>query len=214
MLLLVSVKLSEKEPEPELMAVEYTVEIPEEELAINNTEKVKIETNTAYNEAEEFIKELENSRNNEEEVPQETSNETDAGEKAAYNSDYALNDVKDQLQSVKERLAENAKKNKKKTPSSATNKKTTISYRLVDRKALTIRNPVYTCDAGGKIVINIEVDQLGRVIKTSFNKASSTTTNGCLIDSAMLYASKAKFTTKAGKTKQMGTISYTFPGQR
>jgi hypothetical protein len=84
---------------------------------------------------------------------------------------------------------------------------------LVDRKAIKLRNPVYTCDRGGKVVITIEVNALGTVVQASYNKNASTTTNGCLIESALNYANQSKFTTSSEKEKQIGTITYLFPGQ-
>ena len=90
------------------------------------------------------------------------------------------------------------------------NKRTLISYYLVGREAVTeLPNPVYTCEQSGKVVINITVDDQGRVIEASYNKASSNTTNGCLIDNAIYYARKARFN-KDSKNKQLGTITYLF----
>ncbi|MEL6809933.1 MAG: hypothetical protein AAFP76_01210 [Bacteroidota bacterium] len=211
-LLLVSVKLSGKEKEPEIMAVEYSEDLLEEEVAINITETVKVETNTAYNEAERFIEEIENSRNEEIKEAEENGEESESLEENSFSEDFALNDAKDKLDKVKEKLSEEAKKRKKKVDASASNRKTTISYHLEDRKAMQLRNPVYTCDSRGKVVINIEVNSLGKVVKASYNKAASTTSNGCLIDNALSYARRAKFTTKAGKPKQVGTITYNFQG--
>jgi hypothetical protein len=72
---------------------------------------------------------------------------------------------------------------------------------------------VYTCEGFGKVVLNIEVNDLGKVVRASVNKSASTTTNLCLIDSATEYAEQTRFTTKAGLPKQEGTITYIFPGQ-
>ena len=108
--------------------------------------------------------------------------------------------------SLKEELG---KSNSKK----GSNRRTTISYSLKDRKALMLPNPVYTCEGSGKIVISIEVNALGQLTKATYNKGLSTTTNGCLIDSALEYANQARFTTLAGEDGQLGTITYNFPGQ-
>ena len=89
-----------------------------------------------------------------------------------------------------------------------------ISYELKDRRSLIIPNPVYTCDVGGVIVINIQVNALGKVTKTSFNKKASSTQNGCLIESAETYAKQARFTTAPKISNQKGTITYSFPGQQ
>lgn len=95
----------------------------------------------------------------------------------------------------------------------ASKRNSTVSYRLVDRSALDLPNPVYICDGSGKVVINILVSETGRVLKVNYNEASSTTTNECLIDSALEYAQEAIFSTSSSKPKQLGTITYNFPGQ-
>ena len=90
------------------------------------------------------------------------------------------------------------------------NKRTLISYYLSGREAVAeLPNPVYTCEESGKVVVNITVDDQGRVIEASYNKASSSTANGCLIDNAIYYARKARFN-KDSKIKQLGTITYLF----
>ncbi|MDH3609921.1 MAG: hypothetical protein OEQ24_11870, partial [Gammaproteobacteria bacterium] len=91
---------------------------------------------------------------------------------------------------------------------------TTVSYRLVNRSVLELPNPVYTCDGYGKVVINIEVKETGKVFKANYNSVYSTTSNGCLIDKAIDYAKRARFTTLPNKPKQLGTITYNFPGQQ
>lgn len=85
-----------------------------------------------------------------------------------------------------------------------------ITFSLRDRTAVNIPNPVYTCDVAGKIVINIKVNSQGRVISTSFNKASSTSSNECLIENAQNYASQAVFSDFPGRESQLGTITYQF----
>lgn len=213
-LLLVSVKLTKKEvQEEEVMAVEYT-EIEPEILEEDISEKTKIQTNTAFNEAERFISEIENRRNSLGETdPEQTDSPVEASSENFGEDQLALNKAKSQLEKVKQKLEENKRKNATAKPEKSVNRKTTISYRLVDRKALRLPNPVYICDAGGKIVITIEVNELGKIVKATYNETLSTTTNGCLIDSALEYAVQARFSTKADKPRQLGTITYNFPGQ-
>ncbi|MCF4100416.1 hypothetical protein L1I30_01940 [Gillisia sp. M10.2A] len=85
-----------------------------------------------------------------------------------------------------------------------------ISFSLKDRTAINIPNPIYTCDVAGKIVINISVNEEGRVIKTAINKGSSTSQNECLTEQALEYASQAIFSRLAGRNNQPGTITYQF----
>lgn len=88
-------------------------------------------------------------------------------------------------------------------------KRTTISYSLVDRNAYTIPPPIYTCIEGGKVVVNIEVDAFGSVTKADFNEKSSTTSNGCLVENAIDYAYRAVFNSST-RNNQKGSITYMF----
>ena len=88
-------------------------------------------------------------------------------------------------------------------------RRTSVAFSLVDRKGYHLPPPIYTCIEGGKIVINITVDDRGFVVDAGYNSASSNTTNGCLIDNAIAYAYKARFS-PADKASQIGTITYVF----
>ena len=88
-------------------------------------------------------------------------------------------------------------------------KRTSISYSLVERTAYELPPPIYTCIKGGKVVINIEVDARGFVTEASFNAKSSGTDNGCLVDNAIAYALQARFDA-SGRATQKGTITYLF----
>ena len=220
-LILFGIRLKGKQQEEEAAYdIEYALEEllseEEKEESEENPELVEIETNRAFNEAEKFISKLEKERGeNAEETLENKLNQIDEAidNAAPYGDETAINKSKELL-AKKESLTQNNDKEPDPTASNSSSRKTTISYRLVDRKAIQLPNPVYTCEGGGKIVLNIEVNELGRVIKAVYNKTRSTTTNGCLIDSAIDYANESRFTTKAGKEKQLGTISYNFPGQQ
>lgn len=88
-------------------------------------------------------------------------------------------------------------------------KRTSISYSLIDRNAYSLPPPIYTCIEGGKVVINIKVDASGYVTHADFNDQSSGTSNGCLVDNAIAYALKARFNPDS-KASQIGTITYLF----
>ncbi|PKA82678.1 hypothetical protein ATE92_0814 [Ulvibacter sp. MAR_2010_11] len=214
-----SIKLSRyTEEAQEQYDVEYALEEldPEEtNLATIATEKVTIETNRAYNEAEKFISELEENRDEPEETTEEklqAMNEAIDNAGATYGLEREK--AKEKIKEAQEKIVSSNKQLDKITASKAKSRKTTISYSLVDRKALYLPNPVYTCEGSGKVVITIEVNNLGKVVKTAYNKSASTTANECLIDSALEYAKEARFTTDPGNTQQLGTISYNFPGQQ
>jgi TonB family protein len=72
--------------------------------------------------------------------------------------------------------------------------------------------PVYLCEENGKVVINIPVNSSGAVTDTSVNKSASTSSNECLVDSALEYARDARFSS-ASLANQIGTITYIFVGK-
>ncbi len=190
--------------------VEYTETLPAEEQATIKQKKVAISTHRAYNEAEEFIKNVEVENTEFEEQSEEKLNEiaTTLSENVSENT--SLSESKKKLKEILQNKSNTDRKKKEKDKNIAGN--TTISYRLVNRKARLLPNPVYTCDSFGKVVVNITVNATGRVIEATINKAGSTTTNECLYDSAIQYA-KQSFFTASSKTAQLGTITYLFPGQ-
>ncbi len=89
------------------------------------------------------------------------------------------------------------------------NKRTRITYSLVDRRNFELPPPIYTCLEGGTVVITIKVDNLGYVTDAEFNAKSSNTSNGCLVENAIEYARKARFNSST-KASQIGTITYLF----
>lgn len=97
--------------------------------------------------------------------------------------------------------------------SNFSHRNSTNYYHLINRTAVYFPNPVYTCPKGGKIVVNIAVNQAGVVTSVAVNQAASDTSDGCLIDQALHYASQARFTSHTSLTSQVGTITYIFPGQ-
>jgi len=185
--------------------IEYALEevITEEELASVSEEEIKIETHKVFNEDQKFIEELETDRKeNNESAEDKLSeiNEVISDSKSERKDDLAIE-----------------KKYKFNLPeailATTNNSKSTNSYRLVNRKVIEFPNPVYVCDSFGKVVLHIEVNANGYVIMTSVNKNASTTTNLCLIESAIDYAKKARFTKDKNKPSQVGSITYIFPGQ-
>ncbi len=218
---LISIKLSGQENDA--LEETYNLVLTEEELleepedlASLSDEKVKIETNRAYNEAEKFISSVENENQEITETTEGKLQEMNDALENSQNSEFGLNNLVDKKH-VKENKSDfsNSKSDSKELAVvSGANRRTTISYQLKDRKDLLLPNPVYTCYASGKVVINIEVNDLGKVIKTTYNRNASTTSNQCLIDSASEYSAQARFSTESSKTKQLGTITFNFPGQQ
>lgn len=219
-LFLFSVKLS-KEREESTEETYDVVMAPEEllpeDLAIADLtpEKVKIETNRAYNEAEKFISSVEN---DDEEITETTEGKLQEMNEALENSKSDNGNgatVTTKPEKEKKKKFSNSETGKEgEAVVESGNRNTTISYQLVNRKDIVLPNPVYTCYGSGKVVINVEVNNLGNVVRNSYNKTASTTSNECLIDAALEYSEQARFTTDASKVRQLGTITFNFPGQQ
>ncbi|WKB82395.1 hypothetical protein QYR09_05035 [Cellulophaga lytica] len=123
----------------------------------------------------------------------------------------SLKELAKKRQEAKQKLGEKEAK-KDEVSHNLAKRKTSISFSLVKRSAYDLPPPTYTCIEGGKVVINIVVDNLGNVIDAEFNKKSSGTSNGCLVDNAIEYALQSKFS-NSSKEKQKGTITYLFQGK-
>ena len=165
-------------------------------------------TNEAFNETKkyeeiedaEFEKRLEEIRSRNDvtktkEDPKKSEQKSTPDENPAFNK---INDI----------INMHSEKNRK----DMANKNSSISYSLVDREHIFLPTPVYLCEYGGKIVINITVNHEGKVIE-AFVNSSSSSSNGCLIDSALEYAKAATFNINTAKPSQLGTITFLFRGK-
>ena len=82
-----------------------------------------------------------------------------------------------------------------------------------ENKKWNVRNPGYTCgyNSAGTVVINITVNNAGRVIAKSLDNNRSTSTTPCMVEQALKYAGMSKF--NAGSGNVSGYISYRFVSQ-
>jgi len=82
-----------------------------------------------------------------------------------------------------------------------------------DNKKWYVRNPGYTCgyNSAGTVVINITVNNAGRVIAKSVDSNRSTNTSPCMVEQALKYAGISRF--NAGSGNVSGYISYRFVSQ-
>ncbi|MEM5563673.1 hypothetical protein WNY78_01085 [Psychroserpens sp. AS72] len=88
------------------------------------------------------------------------------------------------------------------------NSNSSVSFSLKNRQKVKLPPPVYLCETGGKIVVNITVNAQGQVTDTYINSSSSSS-NQCLIDAALEYAKNAIFS-DAERKSQIGSITYYF----
>ncbi|WP_417238503.1 hypothetical protein [Bizionia sp.] len=182
-------------------------------LATEQTEKA--ETNKAYNETENYKKfaqayqpiappkDYEFTRPNsptEETTPENT---TGTGSGSEINEDVmsSYNDVNSVL-----------KQQQSSQSAQSVNKKSSMHYSLVNRTHKYLPTPIYLCDDGGKVVVNITVDNKGDVIKSTINTAASTD-NDCLHEHALEYANESRFNADNSKKTQLGSITFYFEGK-
>ena len=84
-------------------------------------------------------------------------------------------------------------------------------YQLGNRKPITRPKPDYICDEEGLVVVSIEVDTNGNVIKATPGVKGSTNTAACLMSQAKEAALKTKWSSDSkAPSKQVGTIKYRF----
>lgn len=215
-----NLKLRDKQEEESLYELTFDEELLNEEIPLEEPQKMtELETHQAYNEANEsrYAQELEDFKTLEElqeEIAEMEAEQEEGDELNELSENLSMaKEFADRLKRQKEAMEKlREKENIQKQPVNI-KRKTTISYSLKDRyEVIKIPNPVYTCESFGKVVINIEVDEHGKVIEAGFNSKSSTTSNRCLIDNAIYYAKQARFNAVPGKPVQLGTISYSFQG--
>ncbi len=91
---------------------------------------------------------------------------------------------------------------------------TRIYYDLAGRNHMYLPIPIYKCQGSGKVVLTIDVNQNGMVEKAIVIATESTTTDPCLIETAVTTALISRFSPDLNSPKiQKGTLSYHFVAQ-
>lgn len=201
----------------ELLPEDETLKEKEELAELMKSIDELMSTNKAYNETEENDDfEDEAFQNTMEKIRNRATNDADlADEVKDYSSSKAANDEEaTAYENINELIANRSEKKRTAIPSntSGNNKKSSVSYSLVNRTDEFLPPPIYLCEQSGKIVISIKVDNDGNVIEANFN-SSSTSSNGCLVDHAIEYAKASKFNADPSKQEQLGTITFYFRGK-
>ncbi|WP_299553479.1 hypothetical protein [Seonamhaeicola sp.] len=197
--------------------IEAEEELTEEEIkvleALEKLNSSKAETNSAFNQtqrANQFAQAYKPIAPPEDYVPEHND----------FNSDETLNNYKEKYKNThNDKLNDEAfsqfnKANDvlKKQQEEANNVNSTIGFSLKDRSKVHIPIPVYLCETGGKIVVNITVDAKGNVVDAYVN-TSSNSDNECLVEHALEYAKESVFSTDTSKPTQIGSITFNFIGK-
>lgn len=117
-------------------------------------------------------------------------------------------------------IADTSKKENKAKPEaerkSAVNFKgaTRIYYDLPGRHHVYLPLPIYKCQGAGKIVLNIEISQTGDVTKALIIAEESTTSDECLMETAVNTALISRFNSDINAPRiQKGQLTYIFVAQ-
>ncbi|HZW62314.1 MAG TPA: energy transducer TonB [Flavobacteriaceae bacterium] len=196
------------ELEPEEPVTEEDVKALEEKLKEVKGEKA--ETNEAFNETQQkrFAQAYKIIEPPKDYIPQNPEGQ----EENSAVKDVVIDDSKKLNQEERDRFNK-ANQILKQQQEEGVNTKSTMHYSLVDREHLYLPTPVYLCENGGKIVVNITVNANGDVIQAGINQ-SYASADDCLKEYALDYAKKARFTPDASKPEQLGAITFYFIGKR
>lgn len=216
----------------ELIAESYYEVEPQTEEELKELEQLKAiedlanknpETNEAFNENEEFKEMMRNfksvdayddTQDNLNESQEESSSTPEdmltSNENLGTLKNYALKEQeRNSFSKANDVLAMHAPKKEDKNLKSNAN--SSVSFSLTKRNKVKLEPPIYLCEVGGKIVVNITVNDKGQVTDTYINSSSSSS-NQCLIDTALEYAKNAVFSS-ADRKSQIGSITYYFKGK-
>lgn len=188
-------------------------ELEAEKLA-ESAEKQPSETNKAYNETQEYKKFAEAYQPiapPKDYVPKPSENMTE-NENSESGSTETPSEIDEDVLSSFSSVNEVLNKRKPSQSAQSVNKNSSMHYSLVNRTHDYLPTPIYLCEEGGKIIINITVNASGLVTDAYVN-ASTASKNDCLKDHALDYAKEARFSTDASKPSQIGTITFYFVGK-
>jgi TonB family protein len=92
-----------------------------------------------------------------------------------------------------------------------TGKGSGISYDLAGRNPMALPKPAYNSPKSGRVVVDISVDENGKVISAKAGGRGTTVQDASLFREAEAAARRSKFSpSKDGAEKQVGTITYLF----
>ena len=91
---------------------------------------------------------------------------------------------------------------------------TRIYYDLPGRTHSYLPIPIYLCQGSGNVTLSIEVNQRGEVVKAQIISRESTTSDLCLVETAVQTALISRFNSDVNSPKvQSGKLSYHFVAQ-
>ena len=129
------------------------------------------------------------------------TNENTGDERVALESDTAGTSIKEK-QEESQKMSSNYKG------------PTRIYYDLPGRTHSYLPIPIYLCQGSGNVTLSIEVNQRGEVVKAQIISRESTTSDPCLVETAVQTALISRFNSDVNSPKaQSGKLSYLFVAQ-
>lgn len=110
----------------------------------------------------------------------------------------------------------NVKESREESQKMASNYKgpTRIYYDLPGRTHSYLPIPIYLCQGSGNVALSIEVNQKGEVVKAQVISKESSTSDPCLIETAVQTALISRFNSDVNSPRiQTGKLSYLFVAQ-
>ncbi len=90
----------------------------------------------------------------------------------------------------------------------------TASYFLKNRSPQRKPTPSYKCTSEGTVVVNIKVNQKGRVVSATIDESKTNTQNDCLRNEAISYAKRWRFTQNFNdEVRKSGWIKFVYLAQ-
>ncbi|NRR90003.1 hypothetical protein HSX10_00320 [Winogradskyella undariae] len=200
---------------------------PEPETTKEDLQKIEEQnsesTNKAFNEDQEYKEMMRNfksvSTNDFErttkameaaKASKEVLVETNYSKSYENGKDYALNSEETESYKKLQKELKQRLDNKRAADEHAKTKGT-LTYSLKGRVLSHYKIPRYLCEVGGKIVVNIKVNEVGNVFDAKVN-GSSNSNNKCLVEHAIAYAESVQFNA-SDRNEQLGTITFLFKGK-
>ncbi len=191
------IKFDELQQEEEILPKDEKQEFIEEELSNLSSE---MRSNIAVNKANQELAEEISSENYEREVMRE------------LNMDELFPDNEADI-NIPE-FKEDTKKENKPAVHKEYSGPTNITYYLENRTKRYFHIPVYQCEGGGTVKLNIVVDQQGNVVNATVDPSASNAHSECLELAALNAAKISRFNADYNApNRQKGTITYQFIAQ-
>ena len=176
--------------------MEIELDMPEPEIVQQKQEELKKKEGAeAHERVEEYIEQIR------EEIGGSYGNRYRANKDKHYNEDSIR-----ALQDKKERMLDSLQ-------STVYVGKSSVSYNIKGRYKTYLPIPIFKCEFGGKVVVNVIVNRKGRVVKAEVVDAESRK-DDCLREVAVDAALSSEFNVdENAPERQAGTITYNFVKQ-